>query len=147
MRILAVDDDTVNRLVMGGFLRRMKETYACDYDLAGNGMEAVRMCVKQKYDLIFMDVMMPEMDGIEAVKCIRQVYERNGWEHATIVMVTACDDIDTRKNSRDAGAIGYLNKPVKSHELVDWVQLAIFGRKSGSDEDNVGKSGDIGLTD
>ena len=69
MRVMAVDDDNVNRMVFGGFLRKLREDRRMEfeYDMASSGMEALQLCVEKRYDLIFMDIMMPEMNGVEYV--------------------------------------------------------------------------------
>jgi CheY-like chemotaxis protein len=75
--------------------------------------------VAERFDLIFMDIMMPEMDGLDAVRGIREIYKRNGWKEALIVMVTACED--KVLDARDAGAVGYLLKPVRQCQVLDWI--------------------------
>lgn len=143
MRILAVDDDRINCLVMGGFLQHIVGGED-SYRVVSSGMEALRLVAESRFDVVFMDVMMPEMDGIECVRALREIYKRKGWEEALIVMVTACSDGETALRSRDAGAVGYMMKPIKKNQLVDWLQLAKIGGKNG---ESMGKSGDIGLTD
>ena len=141
MRVVAVDDDTVNRMVFGGFLRKLREERKLEfeYDTASNGMEALQLCVENQYDLVFMDIMMPEMNGVECVGAIRQIYKKNGWKEPLCVMVTACDKSEMAMKARDAGAVGYLMKPVERSEIIDWIQMAIMGGAS------MGKPGDLGL--
>jgi len=141
MRILAVDDDKVSRMVFGAYLSNVidKRGMGYSFEMAESGMEALRKCVAERFDLIFMDVMMPEMDGLEAVKAIGQIYKSRGWKEAFIVMVTACEN--KRMEARDTGAVGYLLKPVRQCQVLDWIQLAMFGGKNG---ENVGEPGNIG---
>ena len=142
MRILAVDDDRINRMVFEAYLMKVVENHGLEYsfEMAESGIEALQKCVAGRFDLIFMDIMMPGMDGIDAVKVIREIYKNRKWEEAMIVMVTACEN--KRMDARDAGAVGYLLKPVRQCQVLDWIQLAMLGGKNG---ENMGEPGNIGL--
>lgn len=106
--ILLVEDQVVNQMLMRAFFTQI----GCDVTLAANGREAVQFVVKQKFDLVFMDCHMPEMDGFEATKQIR-AFEEKLDRHVPIVALTA----DAMQGDRDKciseGMDDYLQKPVK----------------------------------
>jgi CheY-like chemotaxis protein len=84
-------------------------------DLAANGLEVIEALDRQSYDLIFMDVQMPEMDGLEATQRVR---ERSG-EQPRIVGLTAHAMVGDRERCLAAGMDGYLKKPVQIAELKE----------------------------
>jgi two-component system chemotaxis response regulator CheY len=130
MRSLLVEDDFSSRLLLQTFLSRYGECH-----VAVNGAEAVEafrfaMEQKQKYDLICMDIMMPEMDGREAVRRIRAMEEAKGilsTYGTKIIMTTAVDDVKSVAQCFQDLCDAYLVKPIdlakllsqmKSYELV-----------------------------
>ncbi|MFA5265515.1 MAG: response regulator, partial [Opitutaceae bacterium] len=85
-------------------------------DIASNGLEAVDAVIKKHYDIILMDMQMPEMSGIEATMKIREMTvdpERRPW----IIALTANALKEFRKDCYDAGMDDYLSKPVKLEDL------------------------------
>ncbi|MCS6830606.1 MAG: ATP-binding protein [bacterium] len=113
-RVLLAEDNEVNRLVAV----KMLETLGCSVDIAVNGAEAVDKALGCEYDLILMDVQMPEMDGYEATQRIRAV-ERATGEHRIIVAMTAHSLESDRRACLDAGMDDYLSKPVKRERLAE----------------------------
>ncbi|MBN1764069.1 MAG: response regulator [Sedimentisphaerales bacterium] len=122
MRILVVDDDFINRKYLVTLLRPLGEC-----DVAVNGLEAVAayesaLDAEEPYDLLCLDIMMPEMDGMQALKEIRRLeVERDILEldGAKVIMTTA---VDQRKNIMEAfraGCESYLIKPVKKDKLYE----------------------------
>ena len=110
-KILVVDDDRINRML----LRRMIVKEGFSVDLAEDGVQAVAMVQQNHYDLVFMDCEMPNMDGWQATRKIRE----NG-PLPRIVAATAYATPADRERCRDAGMDGFLAKPV-SMELVNSV--------------------------
>ena len=106
-RILVVEDNPVNRRVATRMLERM----GCQVEHAENGAEAVARCQKKGYDLIFMDVHMPEMDGLEATSRIRKA-EAEG-RRTPIVAMTASAMREDREQCLEAGMDDYVAKPVQ----------------------------------
>ena len=111
-KILLVDDSkavlTLHRLLLG----------SGNYDLvfAGNGKEAVEKAIAEKPDVIFMDVVMPEMDGFQAVRLLRaQEVTRN----TPIFMVTTRGEEQNEREGYAAGCTGYVHKPLKGSELIE----------------------------
>jgi signal transduction histidine kinase/CheY-like chemotaxis protein len=106
-RVLLVEDHPVNQLVAQSMLSEI----GCACDLAANGVEALAAVEKTGYDLVLMDCMMPEMDGYEATRRIREREQRLGTGHLPIVALTAsalASDID---RCRQAGMDDHLPKP------------------------------------
>jgi CheY-like chemotaxis protein len=107
LSILLVDDIEVNRVVTSRMLRKL----GYQADIAENGIEALEALDKKYYDIIFMDIQMPQMDGIEATRIIRERWV-NG---PKIVIVSALSDcIDA---CLDAGADDILAKPLSMKDL------------------------------
>lgn len=106
-KVLLVDDSKVNLSVSSGLLL----WFDIEADTAGGGIEAVEKASKTKYDVIFMDHMMPDMDGVEATKHIRQMGGHN--EEVPIVALTANTTDEARTMFRNNGFTDFLAKPVE----------------------------------
>lgn len=106
IKILIVDDNVNNRLTLKLLLEECPE---CSIDEASNGKEAVQMCIEKSYDLVFMDIMMPVMDGIEATKQIRSFDQE-----VLIVAVSAMGDDYNKERILSAGAKDYMTKPINA---------------------------------
>lgn len=116
-KILVVEDNIFNQKVAKGLL---SETGA-DIDVASNGYMCLEMMYRQTYDLIFMDLQMPELDGIETAKLMRK---DNAFEHIPIVAMTANALPEDRIKCADAGMNDFIAKPIDAHEL--WNVLSRF---------------------
>lgn len=110
--ILVVDDNIVNIKVIQGLLK----TYGLESDTAEDGMKAIEKAKTKKYDIIFMDHMMPVMDGIEAMKNIRMLQEID-YKNAVIVALTANAISGVKENMIKEGFTDYLSKPIDIEEL------------------------------
>lgn len=111
LRILLAEDTDVNRRVALGFLRRL----GYDADIAVNGMEAIEAIRRATYDVVLMDVQMPEMDGMEASRAIVKEWSR--LERPRIIAMTASAMQGDRERCFEAGMDDYLSKPVRPEEL------------------------------
>ena len=110
--ILVVDDNKMNLSVVSSLLKRT----AVRLTLAGSGTECLELCRKYKYDLILMDHMMPEQDGIETLHMLRK--DRNSRNRTTDVIVLTANAIaGMAKMYIDEGFTDYLSKPIVAHEL------------------------------
>ncbi len=111
-RVLVVEDNAINQKVA----QRMLEGMHCRVDVAANGEEALRMVGAVPYDLVFMDLQMPQMDGLEATRQLRS-REGSGSRRMPIVAMTAHAMATDRERSLAAGMDGYVTKPVRRAEL------------------------------
>lgn len=105
-KVLIVDDNDNNRLTLNLLLEEVPEVEVYE---AEDGQMAVEMCVKEHFDLVFMDIMMPNMDGFEATKFIKQVRK-----NIMIIALSALDDQASKNRMLSLGAEDYLTKPVDS---------------------------------
>ncbi len=111
-RILLAEDNPVNQKVALHMLRR--RGYAVS--LAETGRDAVDLARREPFDLVLMDVQMPEMDGFAATAAIRESETRTG-RHLTIIAMTAHSMAGDRERCLAAGMDGYLSKPIRSADL------------------------------
>jgi NarL family two-component system response regulator LiaR len=127
IHVMLVDDHNVVRSGLATFLRAYE-----DLDLVGeakNGREALNLCRKKKPDVILMDLMMPEMDGIAATQAILAEYP-----DIKIIAMTSFEDEELVQGVLAAGAISYLLKNVTSDELAKAIRDAVSGRSTLSPE-------------
>lgn len=110
-RVLVVDDNIVNLKVADGLLR----CFDIEADLVSSGFEAIEKTNSKKYDIIFMDHMMPQMDGIEAMRRIRS--EKPTYKDVPIVALTANTVNDAKKMFLSEGFDGFISKPIDMKEL------------------------------
>jgi len=110
LRILVAEDNGVNRKVVMAMLRR----FGYDADVALNGREAVDAARKQRYDLVLMDIQMPEMDGLDATRAILAL---GSTPPPRIIGLSANAMTEDVKAAMQAGMLDYLAKPVKPGEL------------------------------
>ncbi|MGR3714312.1 MAG: response regulator [Shimia sp.] len=112
MRVLSAEDNKTNRLVLKKLLRPLE----IDLEFAFNGLEAVEKYGQYQPDLILMDISMPQMDGKEATRQIRQL-EQDLDKHTPIVALTALAGSGDEEDIRAAGLDEYLTKPVRRAEV------------------------------
>jgi signal transduction histidine kinase/FixJ family two-component response regulator/HPt (histidine-containing phosphotransfer) domain-containing protein len=112
--VLVVDDNPINLTVAQGFLG----THNIRPDTAQSGVEAIEMVRKKRYDLVFMDHMMPGMDGIEAAQAIRVLDSADSWyRNMPIVALSANAVTGAREAFLDAGMDDFLPKPIEADSL------------------------------
>ncbi|MCL4813478.1 MAG: response regulator [Vicinamibacteraceae bacterium] len=117
LRVLVADDNHINQKVAQKMLQKM----GCRADVVANGREVVDALTRVPYDLVLMDCQMPEMDGFEATRTIRQRGEP--WSRVPIVAVTAAAGHEDRAQCLDAGMDDFLTKPFKSDDLRRALEL------------------------
>lgn len=123
LTVLVAEDNKTNRLVV----QTMLKTVPARLVFAINGLEALEKFESDPPDLIFMDMSMPEMDGIEATIKIREVEERNRASRCPIVALTANAMAQDRERCEKAGMDDFLAKPIKKAQLLEtlakWVRM------------------------
>ena len=129
-RILLVEDNVINQKVAMGFLKRMN----LEPDIACDGQQALDRIREKKYDLIFMDMQMPVMDGLTATAELRKL--PNG-KHVTVVAMTANAMTEDRERCFSAGMDDYLAKPLQGKLLQRMIvkylgKIAATTNRSGS---------------
>ena len=116
MSILVAEDNPTNQLLLVKLLERLGYAPA----VVGDGAAAVAAVEQRPVDVVLMDVQMPEVDGLEASRRIRE----NGGPQPWIVAVTANTTLDDRRACETAGMDGYLGKPIRPDELVSALEAA-----------------------
>ncbi|MDP0498837.1 MAG: ATP-binding protein [Verrucomicrobiota bacterium JB022] len=119
LRMLLAEDNAVNRKVLLLLLKKM----GCTADVAQNGREAFEACMRQPYDVVFMDVHMPELDGFEATQQIRQ-YVSPAQQPFIIALTAAASRLDEER-CLEVGMDCYLSKPVKVPKLKGAIAEAL----------------------
>lgn len=119
-KILIVDDQTLNQTLLASYLRQYGEQHdvAMDIRFADNGLEAVSRCEEEPFDLIFMDLIMPLMNGIEATQKISAILP-----HAMIIIVSTEDDETNQIQALRSGAKDYCVKPIQPDVFKHRLQL------------------------
>jgi len=113
LRILLAEDNVVNQKLVARILEKAGHAVV----VAGNGLQALAAVEGQHFDVILMDIQMPEMDGLEATKAIRK-RERTTGDHVPIIAVTAHALKDDQERCLESGMDGYLSKPINIPALL-----------------------------
>jgi len=111
-KILVVDDVAVNLKVIANLLKKTK----IQVDTAESGPACIEMASKNTYDIIFMDHMMPEMDGVETYKKMQQLKDSPN-AHTPVIMLTANAINGVKEEYLKDGFVDYLSKPVRGDKL------------------------------
>ncbi|MGD8400749.1 MAG: response regulator [Bacillota bacterium] len=122
MKILIVEDDPASRKFLNKFLSAYGD---CDLTLDGEeAVDAVKLAWEEKtpYDLICLDIMMPNMDGYQALRLIRQLEKEqgiSGEQRVKIIMTTALNQIANVFEAFDAGCEAYAAKPIDTAKFIE----------------------------
>jgi two-component system, sensor histidine kinase and response regulator len=119
LRILLAEDNIVNQTLA----KRLLEKYGHTVVVTGSGREALAAVEQQSFDLVLMDVHMPDMDGLEATSAIREK-ERVTRTHLPIIAMTACAMKGDRDRCLQAGMDGYVSKPIHAQELLEAIEAS-----------------------
>jgi CheY-like chemotaxis protein len=111
------EDNLVNQKLMA----RLLEKRGHSVSLARNGWEALALLEQRPFDIVLMDVMMPEMDGFEATRRIREKEKESG-AHLAIIALTAHAMRGDREHCLNAGMDGYVSKPINLEELFSVIK-------------------------
>lgn len=120
-KVLIVDDNDLMRALLRGILRHE------DYQIIGeakNGLAAIDFVAHDKPDLICMDVMMPEMNGLEALQKIKTAHPE-----ISVVMITANPSVENVQESIKNGANGFIVKPFNAGKVLDTLRNALGAAK------------------
>jgi YesN/AraC family two-component response regulator len=116
IRVVIVDDYDMTRTLLGIILRGNRFEVVGD---ASDGQAGLEMCLKLKPDLVLLDVIMPIMNGLEALDAIHAQLPET-----LVLMVTANDDTDIVKQAMEKGAAGYIVKPFNTASVLDTLNQA-----------------------
>jgi two-component system chemotaxis response regulator CheY len=140
MKTLIVEDDDVNREFLVDFFSEFGSV-----ESAGNGFAALDLFQDasmrdEPFDLVCMDIMMPDLDGQEALKEIRELETDKGLDSKDIVKVIMMTGLDDRENVTnayvDGGCHGYLTKPVSTKDIIALLKQLGLIEGSGDEEDD-----------
>jgi two-component system OmpR family response regulator len=134
MRVLVVEDE----VKMAGLLKRGLEEEGHAVDTAGDGRQALWLAAENPYDAVVLDVMLPDFDGFEVCRKLR---EARRW--SPVLMLTALDAVPDRVAGLDAGADDYLTKPFSFAELL--ARLRALVRRGAPERPPVLRVGDLTL--
>ncbi len=127
IRVMLVDDHTMVRHGLATFLKIFD-----DLQLVGeadNGEAAIELCTEILPDVILMDIVLPKMDGVTAIRAIRKQHPK-----IQIIALSSFKEGNTIKNALEAGAIGYLLKDITADDLAQAIRAAYSGRATLSPE-------------
>ena len=127
IRVLLVDDHMVVRSGLSTVLSVYDDLKLVGE--AGDGEEAIRLCERLQPDVVLMDLLMPKMDGVTAIKTIK-----TRWPQIQIIALTSFKEKEYVEGALKAGANGYLLKDVSAEELINAIRRAVAGQPSLSPE-------------
>jgi CheY-like chemotaxis protein len=127
LRVLVAEDNPTNQKLVSALLEQQGHTVA----IVSNGRLAVERAAQEPFDLILMDVQMPEMSGLEAAAAIREAEQGTG-RHIPIVALTARAMASDREQCLAAGMDAYVSKPVRSDELLSAIDTMTVSPTAGA---------------
>lgn len=120
-KILLVDDYEANLMIAGMYL----DSFGFEHDEARNGFEALQKIQRNQYGVILMDIQMPEMDGLETTRRIREIEMSLGRSHQPVIALTAHPLSGDPLDSRAVGMNWYITKPFNPQELKNILEQYI----------------------
>ncbi|CAG0926350.1 Sporulation initiation phosphotransferase F [Thermoflexales bacterium] len=124
-RILVVEDDNSLSVLLRLIMKVQQEDW--DVSSAATGVEALSQVEKFHPDLILLDIMMPEMDGLEVA---RRLHGDERYKDQKIVILSALNDAETQRKAKEAGVLEYWTKPISPDELREGM-LRVLGPEEG----------------
>jgi PAS domain S-box-containing protein len=141
LRVLVAEDNPTNQKLVVALLKQQGHRVS----MVGNGRLAVERTAKQRFDVILMDVQMPEMGGFEATAAIRE-RERATGTHTPIVALTAHAMAGDRERCLEAGMDGYISKPLRPDELFSTIDVMVPSGGAGPTQGRGLTAGRVDLT-
>ncbi len=132
LHLLVAEDNLINQQLAINFIRKLGHT--CD--VVGNGQLALQKLEQNHYDVVLMDLQMPEMDGIEAVQHLRANEQSPPGQHQPVIAMTAHAMKSDREKCLAQGFDGYISKPILLDNLASEIQRILNGSQS-PDEENI----------
>jgi len=129
-RILLVEDNNINQKIVIQILNKL----GYSADVAANGREAINILSKEVYDIVLMDIQMPEMDGLEATGIIRDEHSKVLSHKVPVIAMTAHAIKGDREKCIKAGMNGYISKPINPEDLLSAITSSINKEPSVKDE-------------
>ena len=126
VKILVADDNVVNQMVMARILQK----YGYEADVVGDGKQALSALRDRRYDLVFMDVQMPEMDGLEATRQIMKEFPREC--RPVVIAITANVQESDRERCLASGMSAFVSKPFKPDRIKELIEGSIRGPKDAN---------------
>ena len=123
LKVLVAEDNIINQRLVVGMLTQLGHTGM----VVNDGAKALKCLSKMKVDVVLMDVMMPNMDGLEALAAIRGLEASQGG-HVPIIMATSHDEPGDAARYKRAGADGYLSKPLEIGRLQSEISRVLAQR-------------------
>jgi two-component system, sensor histidine kinase len=121
LRVLLAEDHPVNQRVVS----MMLEPLGAVITIAANGMEALAHFTQGGFDIVLMDMAMPEMDGLQATRLIREWEFQHGLARTPIAMLSANAMVQHQQAARDAGCDSHISKPVTAEQLINGISVAM----------------------
>jgi CheY-like chemotaxis protein len=118
LNILLAEDNLIGQKLAVSLIQRMGHKVS----IAQNGIQAIEAIEREKFDIILMDVQMPEMDGLEATQAIRERESLTGRPRIPIIAMTAYAMAGDRDRCLEAGMDGYVSKPINAQELFEAIE-------------------------
>lgn len=115
IKILVAEDHIINQKIILFLLKKA----GYDVDIVSNGEDAIKAVQQQKYDILFMDVQMPVLDGIEATRVIQSLPPQ---QRPVIVAMTANEMPEDRIACLQAGMTAYINKPIQANIIYSFIE-------------------------
>lgn len=117
-KILLVDDMEENHLLLKAYMKMISNL---EIDSAFNGLECLEKCKLKQYDLIFMDVQMPKMSGLDTIRKLRENERHDGLPRVPVIVVSANNFTEDREKSLDVGADEHCGKPIRKRTVVELI--------------------------
>ncbi len=130
LKILLVEDHVINQRVVALIL----EPFGIDLTIANHGLEALEAFHQGSFDVILMDMQMPEMDGLTATREIRRLEAAKGLQRTPIAMLSANALQEHVDQGREAGCDFYIAKPITPKSLIDGIEVTIARAQEGPQE-------------